>query len=349
MARSSEQILADLTGGRLAPVYFLSGDEPLARFEMLDAIRAAARAAGVEERIVLQAGTGFDWGQLLTQMSARSLFGGRRLVELDLPTGKPGTDGSKAIVRACELADMECLLVVVTGRLEKAQPEARWVQALKAVAVGVECRIPDRSRLPDWVRQRARLVGVRLAPEAIGVLAERSEGNLLACAQALQHLAHLCPQGEVDAAAVLAATGDCARFNVFALGDALLAGEVERALRVLDGLRGEGTEAVLVSWSLRRELRLLALLAPQAGRGRALESSFKRLRIWSARQTLYQQALQRLSPARITRLYAAALAIDRTLKGAERGADPWDAFTWLVLAACGQRVRGGLLPVAPPA
>lgn len=346
MALSSEQLIAELAVQQPGALYFLSGEDPLARVEALDAIRAAARAAGADDRIVLQAGTGFDWGQLEAHMAARSLFGGRRWVELDLPTGRPGTDGAKAIVRASELADHDCLLVVVTGRLEKEQRSARWVQALQAHGVCVECRIPERSRLPEWVRQRARRAGVRLTAEAVSVLAERSEGNLFACAQALQHLALLYPQVEVDAAAVLAATGDCARFSVFALGDAALAGDAERALRVLDGLRGEGTEAVLVSWSLRRELRVLALLGPLVGRGRALEQACARLRIWPARQTLYQQALRRLSCARITRLYAAALTIDRVVKGAERGGDPWDAFGWLLLAVCGSPVRGGVLPVA---
>jgi len=347
MSVSSAALIAQLEGGGLAPVYFLSGDEPLGRIEALDAIRAAARRAGAEERVVLHSGTGFDWGQLESELAARSLFGSRRWVELDLPTGKPGTEGAKAIVRACELASEDCLFIVVTGRLEKEQQSARWVQALKAAGTVVECRTPERSRLPEWVRQRAQRTGLRLTPEAVTVLAERSEGNLFACAQALQHLALLYPAGEVEAAAVLAATGDSARFSVFALGDAALAGDQARALRVLEGLRGEGTEGVLVSWSLRRELRVLALLAPLAER--ALEQAFARLRIWPARQGLYRQALRRLPAARIPELYAAALAIDRVVKGAERGVDPWDGFTWLLLALAGGRLREGLLATATTA
>lgn len=345
MQRSQEQVKVDLERGKLAPVYLVTGDEPLGQLEVLDAIRRAARAAGAEERVVLQAGGNFAWGMLEAELSVMSLFGSRRMVEVELPSGKPGTDGSKVLQRVAEHASLDCLLIVATGRLEKEQKSSRWVQALDGAGVTVECSVPGRAQLPDWIARRAGRIGVQLSDDALAVLAERSEGNLFACAQALEMLALLHPDVVIDGPAVLAATGDSSRFNVFMLGDAALAGDIPRALRVLDGLRSEGVEPVLVSWVMRRELRLLATLASASDGGRnSLQAAFTQLRIWPQRQAAYSQTLKRVGAEGIARLYAASLALDRQVKGVQRGPDPFDTFGWLVMALGGVRLAPGVLP-----
>lgn len=290
---------------RLLPAYLVSGDEPLRVGEATDLIRAAARAAGFNEREVFFIERASSiWEDVQQAAQSLSLFASRRLIEIRLPTGKAGVTGAAALLRLIAAAGDDLLLLVVTGKLERDTQNAEWVQALTARGAWLPVWPIDRAHLPQWLRQRARAVRLSLSEEAIAMLAERCEGNLLAAQQEIDKLVLLWPSGStVSAADVAASSADSARFDVFQLGEAVRTGNASRALRILSGLQSEGAEAVLVLWSLLRELRAA------------------------------QAASARLPFARLT---ARAGRADRMAKGLASG-DPWDELALLAVELCGLR------------
>jgi DNA polymerase-3 subunit delta len=290
---------------RLLPAYLVSGDEPLRVGEATDLIRAAARAAGFNEREVFFIERASSiWEDVQQAAQSLSLFASRRLIEIRLPTGKAGVTGAAALLRLIAAAGDDLLLLVVTGKLERDTQNAEWVQALTARGAWLPVWPIDRAHLPQWLRQRARAVRLSLSEEAIAMLAERCEGNLLAAQQEIDKLVLLWPSGStVSAADVAASSADSARFDVFQLGEAVRTGNASRALRILSGLQSEGAEPVLVLWSLLRELRAA------------------------------QAASARLPFARLT---ARAGRADRMAKGLASG-DPWDELALLAVELCGLR------------
>jgi DNA polymerase-3 subunit delta len=290
---------------RLLPAYLVSGDEPLRVGEATDLIRAAARAAGFNEREVFFIERASSiWEDVQQAAQSLSLFASRRLIEIRLPTGKAGVTGAAALLRLIAAAGDDLLLLVVTGKLERDTQNAEWVQALTARGAWLPVWPIDRAHLPQWLRQRARAVRLSLSEEAIAMLAERCEGNLLAAQQEIDKLVLLWPSGStVSAADVAASSADSARFDVFQLGEAVRTGNASRALRILSGLQSEGAEPVLMLWSLLRELRAA------------------------------QAASARLPFARLT---ARAGRADRMAKGLASG-DPWDELALLAVELCGLR------------
>jgi len=329
MQLRAEQLEAHLSKS-LAPAYTIHGDEPLLALEAADAVRAAARARGCDEREVFVAERGFDWGELAQAGASRSLFGGRKIVELRIPSGRPGAAGAAAIQRYCARLDPQNVTLVTLPRLKKDEQASGWFSALAGAGVIVDVYAVERARLPEWIGARLARQGQRASPKALAFLAERVEGNLLAAHQELQKLALLLPEGELTLAQVGDAVADVARFDAYDCATALLTGDAARYVRVLDGLRGEGEAPTFVLWALAEELRALLRIQEGLDAGRALEPLLRENRVWGARQPLVKAAARRLSRALLERSLAHAARIDRVIKGVARG-EPWDEFIRLGL------------------
>lgn len=316
----------------LAPVYLLAGEEPLLIEEALDALRAGARAAGYTERDVLHADSSFDWNRLAAASDNLSLFSDRRLLELRLPGGKPGRDGAAVLKAQAEASPEDTLLVVITGRLEAAQRKSAWVQAFAKAGVMSYAWPLRRNQLPAWISTRGRERGLQIEREVAELLIDRNEGNLLALAQEIDKLALLVGSGPVDMQAAQEAVTDSARFAVFDLPDAVLAGELARSLRIIQRLRAEGEPPVLVLWGLARELRVLADLEQTAAAGGASQPVMQRHRVWKQRQTRLEQLARQVRRGTWSRLLTRAARVDRIIKGAEPGR-PWDELVVLASKA----------------
>ncbi len=314
----------------LASLYLIHGDEPLLALEAADAIRAAARKKGCDEREVLSVERGFDWSELAHAGASRSLFGGRKLIELRIPSGKPGTQGSAALQAYCEHLGKENVTLVSVPRLRKDDQNARWFLALAGAGVVVDIYPVERPRLPEWIGARLARQGQHASPEALGFLADRVEGNLLAAYQEVQKLALLLPKGELSAEQVNSAVANVARYSAYDCSAALLAGNMARYVRVLDGLRGEGDSPVLIVWALAEDLRALARIQRGIEAGRGLDQLLRENRVWGDRQGPMKTALKRHSHAALERAVMHAARIDRASKGAGPG-EPWDEFISLGL------------------
>ncbi len=320
-----EKLAAHLQG-ELASAYLVSGDETLLVGEALDALRARARALGFSEREVHNMERVADWDNLRQSAASMSLFAARRIIEIRMPSGKPGTHGAAVLTALLASPAPDQLLIIVTDRLEAATQSSSWVKALEARGVWLKIWEIRRNELPDWIAQRCRRAGLEPSPAAVELLAERVEGNLLAAHQEIEKLTLLAPSGKLGVAEVLAAVTDSARFDVFKLGEAALEGDAARALRILSGLRSEGVEPTLVLWSLLRELRNLWQARSGDGARRG----------WSPQSAALDKAKRRLPRFPFERLSARAGRADRMIKGRMAG-DAWDELSLLTSEFCGIR------------
>ncbi len=321
----------------LLPLYLLAGDEPLQMQEAADAVRAAARAQGFTEREVLHVEAGFNWDSLAAASGNLSLFAERRLVELRLPGGKPGDAGSKALTAYAGQPPEDNLLLISCGKLDKQQQGSKWFKALEQAGAVLQVWPVEHKALPAWIRRRLESRGFRPTAEAATLLADRVEGNLLAAAQEVEKLVLLYDGGSLEAEQVQAAVADSARYDVFELADAALGGEAARAARIIDGLRGEGEQPVLILWALVREIRTLTLIAAEQAGGANVDGLFQQHRIWDKRKPLYRAALGRHNLRRWRALLRRAARLDRIAKGAEPG-NPWDELLQLALLIAGVRL-----------
>ena len=271
----ADQLASHLERG-LRPVYTVYGDEPLQAQEAGDAIRAAARAAGhVERQVFTVSGAHFDWSGVIGASQAMSLFAERQLIEIRIPSGKPGKDGSEALQRYCEGLSPDVLTIVQLPRLDGQQLKSAWFSALDAAGATVRIEPVERKALPAWLAQRLSRQGQRVqdgeaGQHTLAFFADRVEGNLLAAHQELQKLGLLYPRGELTFDQVESAVLNVARYDVFKLGEAILGGHVARALRMLDGLRAEGEAPVLVHWTLAEDIRALRRVREAVDAGRPL-------------------------------------------------------------------------------
>jgi DNA polymerase-3 subunit delta len=332
-----------LAVAKLATVYLVSGDEPLLVNEVVDALRAAAIASGCEERESHVVERSFSWEAVSASLRNLSLFSAGKLVEIRLPTPTPGDEGSRAMRRLAGRDPDGNVVVIITPALTRKVAESAWASALATAGVWVETRPPDLSELPQWIARRFRAAGLSCDAEGLDLLAGRVEGNLLAAQQEIDKLALLHPPGTaLDAGAIRAAVADGARFDVFQLGDAALAGDVERAVRVLGGLREEGTAAPLVLWSLVRETLVLVDAGIRASRDGSAARGVQGAGVWQSRSDLYIRALRNHKPGALRRLLRMAGRADQIVKGARHG-DPWNALLELTLALAGRPLRGAEL------
>jgi len=310
-------------GKGLAPIYLLTGDEPLQLGEAADAVRAAARNQGYSEREILDVDPRFDWERLAAEASNLSLFAERRIIDLRIDSGKPGTSGSKALAGYAARPADDTLLLITLPRLDKKQLSSKWVKALDKAGVMVQVWQVEGTRLPPWIEQRMRAVGLTPAPQVTSMLAERVEGNLLAATQEIDKLLLLNGPGVVTPELLSSAVADSARYDVFGLVDSALAGQTARSIRILNGLQAEGTAAAVVLWALSRELRLLCSLAHSVAAGRSPQQAISgRREIWEKRRPLVSKGLQRLSADEWSRLLRLCSSVDLAIKG-ESTEDPW--------------------------
>jgi DNA polymerase-3 subunit delta len=321
---------------QLAPVYFISGDEPLRVMEAADAVRAAAREQGYSEREVLSVEAGFDWGGLDAVAGSLSLFAERRLVDLRLPGGKPGDAGGKALRAWAGQPPEDTLLLVTAGKLEPAARKSKWLQALDGAGVVVQVWPLDAQQFPAWVKRRMQQRGLEPTADAVALLAGRVEGNLLACVQEIDKLYLLRGAGPVTGENIAGAVADSARYDVFSLVDAALAGDGVRTVRMFQGVRGEGTPSAVVLWALAKEVRQLAAMARLVAAGEAVPRVLTRYRVWQNRKAVVGRALQRLArrDGDAARLLRHCALVDRIIKGQAAG-NEWDELLQLLLQLAG--------------
>ena len=324
----------------LKPLYTITGDEPLLAQEAADAVRQAARAAGFSERKVFTvSGAHFDWSGLLGAAQEMSLFAERQLIEVRIPGGKPGKDGSEALQRYCQALSDDVLTLVQLPRLDRQQQQSAWFTALDRAGMTVRVEPVERRALPQWIAQRLRAQGQQVAEGEAGqhtlaFFADRVEGNLLAAHQELQKLALLYPTGELSFEQVESAVLNVARYDVFKLGEAVLAGQTARVLRMLDGLRAEGEAPVLVHWGLADDIRALKRVKDAVVQGRPLPMALREQRVWGVKERLFERAIPLLAEHQLAHLVEAASTCDGIVKGLKHPGwplDPWDALQRLAL------------------
>ena len=333
MKLSLETLRAHLAG-EPARAYLVSGDEALLVGEAADAIRARVKRAGFDEREVHFIERVADWDAVRASSNNLSLFGSRKLIEIRLPSGKPGVGGANAIVDLLAHASPDNVYLMITGKLEREQNNSAWVKAFESTGAWLATWPVELSRLPQWLRARAVALDIELDDDAVRFIADRTEGNLLAAQQELEKLRLITPKESrrVDLAAVQASIGDSARFDVFQLGEAALGADVPRALRILAGLRSEGVEATLVLWSLAREIRSVwGTTQPGGPRG------------WQKPSAALENAKRRAARLPYARLAARTSRADRMIKGQHRG-DAWDEMALLIVEFAGRRT----LPLVGP-
>lgn len=317
----------------LAAAYLLAGDEPLLVGQALDRLRRAARQRGFTEHDLHVIDRGFRWAELEGAADNLSLFGERRIIELRMTSPRPGDAGARCLRGLVENPDPDRVLIVsVATKLDASAARSAWVKSLETHGVRIDVWPIERAELPRWIGTRARELELSLTPDAIETLADRVEGNLLAAEQELVKLSLTIGAAAVDEQAVLEAVADSARFDVFRLTEAVTAGRTARSLRVLEGIRTEGVQPVLVSWALTREIVLLAKLKFALASGEHIDRALTRHGIWRRRQPSIKRALARLSWRRMKILLAQAAEVDGIVKGARFG-QPWNALTALVIAA----------------
>lgn len=329
MQLKGEQLAAHLER-ELKPVYVVYGDEPLLVLEAADAIRAAARRRGFDERAVLTALTGFNWNELHHAAGNMSLFGGRQVIDLRIPTGKPGREGGAAIADYCARPSPDALLLVTLPGLDWKEEKAAWLVALANAGAAVKLVPPALADLPAWIAGRLRRQQQSCDAEGLRFIAERVEGNLIAAHQEIQKLGLLHPPGTLNLEQVQDAVLNVARYDIDGLREALLAGDVARLTRTIDGLQQEGEAPPLVLWAMTEEVRALTQIKAGLRDGQPLDGLLRDAKVWGPRQALLKRALQRVDASQASAALAHAAQIDRLIKGLEKG-DVWNEFLRLGL------------------
>lgn len=330
MRLPSEQLDSHLKRG-LQPLYTVFGNEPLLALEAGDRIRARARAEGYTEREILTADSGFKWNQLALAGSSQSLFASRKLLEMRIPTGKPGKEGGEALQAYCLALPPDTVTLVYVPDIDWRAQKSAWFEALVQHGVAVEAKPVLRKALPQWIAARLEQQAQQTDPETLAFIADRVEGNLLAAHQEVQKLALLFPPGPIRFDQVREAVLDVARYDVFNLGEIMLEGDPLRLARVLDGLQGEGTAAPLVLWSLTEEIRAIGKILTGINGGKPASMMLREARVWGpSHQSAMQNNLPRFTLAQVTEALRHAAVIDRIVKGLLRG-DAWNELLQLAL------------------
>lgn len=314
----------------LAPCYLVTGDEHLLVAEAMDAIRDIARERGFGTRELHVATTGFDWAQLTASSGNLSLFAEQRIIELRLPTGKPGRAGGQAIIELAEQAGPDTLFIVAAPKLDRSAAASKWAKTMDQKGVSLPIWPIGVRELPGWIANRMRSVGLQPERDVVTLIADRVEGNLLAAGQEIEKLRLLLGKGPVSAEDVIGAVANSSRYDVYKLTDAAMAGDAARAVKILGGLRSEGVEPVIVMWALTRELRTLSKLDDIIRRGGDLGSAMQKNGVWRNRQGLVRSCIGRHQQGAFYRMLKATGRADAAAKG-QRGGDPWQMASDIVI------------------
>lgn len=324
------QLSGSLKSG-LRDLYLLHGEEELRRIEALDQLRTAAKAYGYAKESHIADATQFDWQAMLLQMQSGGLFGEQKYVEIHLPNGKVGKNGGEIFQYIAESPPADTCIVIVLPKLDKAQLQSKWFNALAKHATVLEAKPITPTALPAWIRERLQAHDLAIEPDALGLLMERVEGNLLAAKQEVEKLALLYPAGQtLKLADIESSVSNVARFDVFQVSGAWMGGDVKRVARLLDNLSASGDEPVLLLWSVAEDVRILLRLAAALKQGKTAQSVRQELRLWGDKQTLAQNAVARIAPSRLVAALQECAKIDRQIKGVADG-DAWSHLKQLVL------------------
>ncbi len=336
-----DQLSAHLQKHGLAPVYLVSGDEPLQMLETLDLIRARAREEAAE-RSILAVEKGFDWNRLAQEGANLSLFSSKRLIELRIGSHMPGKEGAAALVEyAAQTASSENILLIQMDKLDKRTQQGRWFKALDKAGVIIQIWPVEMARLPGWITQRAGLMGKRIDREAAALIAERTEGNLLAARQELDKLCLLVTENEITLAHVQSGITDSTRHNLFDLMEHALNGNVSRVAGMLRGLRQEGVEPIGLYGAVMWEFRRLCSISAGIAGGMPEARVFAEYRIWEKRQHALRAALRRFSHRQLNSMLAEAVIIDKALKGAVKD-NPWELLEKFLFQIAGVRLQSAV-------
>lgn len=326
----ANQLNAELKNG-LRPCYLVVGDEPLQLQEASDAIRATAKSHGFSERQVLTVDKKFKWETLLSSLGTMSLFSEKKIVELHLPTGKPGAAGSKALVSFVENLPLDICLLIQCEQWTVANDKTKWVKTIEKLGIFLRVYMPKPHEFGQWISNRCRLIGLKVDRDTVTILAARLEGNLLAAHQELEKLKMRFGQQQISAKDVASLVADSARFDVFRLTDALLENNLHRVLRMIRALKQDNTPLVIIHWALEKQNRTLLFFAYMKARNqRASAADYRRQGIWQNQQSIIQAVLNRLSVDKLEQLLLGMAALDRMIKGQQSG-QPWLALEqWAV-------------------
>ena len=334
MKIKANQLNTHLKKQGVSKLYFVTGDEPLQMMESMDMLRQNARSQGFSERTVLTVEKGFDWQSLNQHADNFSLFAVKRLLELQLGKQSFGNEGIKALQHYITHATEDTVLLISADKLDASKQKTKWFELIDKQGIVVQVMPIDKTQLPQWVQQRLYQAGLQASTEAVTMIAERSEGHLLACAQEIEKLKLLYGEGHIDAEQVLEAVADSARYEVFDWIDTVLAGNVVRCVHQLTRLRGEGVEVILLAWALTREIRNLYQMAYALKQGQKQEQVFKIFRVWQQRKQLVSLALKRHKLSDWQTYLLKTVELDKMIKGMSPG-NPWDALQRLGLQVSG--------------
>jgi len=333
------QVNADRLEERLADrglekSYFFYGEEPLQILECASAVRHQAISEQMTERVIFDGNVGIDWQVLLDGNNEMSLFASRRLVEIRLGSRKPDKTGVSVLEQLITSEQTEDVLLVSADGLDSKARKTKWFKMFERHAVCVMTRSLKQNALRNWLNKRAQRFDKRLTSEASEVISDRVEGNMLAAAQEVENLCLLSDAGEIGASEVMSAVSDSARYDVFQLVDAVVVGDLARAIRIVRGLQEEGIEPALINWALGREIRSLTQMAAARDSGKPDAVVLEQFRVWKSRRGYITRALGRLTSGQLSALLAYTSFIDTVVKGAREG-NPWDAIELLIINASG--------------
>ncbi|HYW58444.1 MAG TPA: DNA polymerase III subunit delta [Polaromonas sp.] len=359
MQLASAQLSEHLKRG-LKSLYTLHGDEPLLVQEFADALRSAAREQGYTERTVhTVAGAHFDWSEVLASGGSLSLFADKQIVEIRIPSGKPGKDGSAALQQIAERAqgDDSTLTLILLPRLDSITTKGAWFGALESFGTTVKFDAIDRRSLPPWIAQRLQIQGQRVAAGEEGqrtlqFFADRVEGNLLAAHQEIQKLGLLYPAQEgavLSFEQVEQAVLNVARYDVFKLSEAVLGGQTLRVQRMIDGLQSEGESEVLVHWALAEDIRSMKRVKDAIRAGRPMPMALRENRVWGIKEKLFERVLPQIGDTTLANLLHAAHKVDGIVKGLKQPdwpVDGWQALHRLARMVCEQCTAPAAAPRA---
>lgn len=335
------QIREHFAKGQLLPLYLLSGDEPLLMQEAADQIRSEARRTGITERELFLVESGFEWNNLLQAGNSMSLFGDRKLLEVRNEKGKFDDAAKKALATYCNNPNPDNILLLILPKVDKKTQSAKWFQALESTGAFIQVWPVDTAQLPQWIHQRMHGVGLEPTREAVQLLAERVEGNLLAAAQEVEKLILLRGEGPLDVRDIEDTVADHARYNLYDMVDETLQGNYSHAIKMLNYLRASGTEPLAVLWPLAKEIRTLAGVSQLIENGLAPARALQEYKVWENRKAMLQGALQRVPGRTFKHCLVEAARIDQAIKGLGQG-DPWDGFTNLILWLAGKMKPGSM-------